>query len=79
LNMTPVERKNFMVGVPFEGTYIKILDSALPEFGGMGSGVPEKIKAVKGLCDYKDYSIAMDLPPYAAEVFVFQTKKKTVK
>ena len=36
----------------------------------------EKIKAEKGLCDYKDYSITFDLPPYGAEVFVFQTPKK---
>ncbi len=72
LNMTPVERKGFMVGVPFEGTYTKLLDSAQTIYGGMGSAVPDKIKAVKGLCDYKDYSITMDLPPYGAEVFLFQ-------
>ena len=72
LNMTPVERQGFMVGVPFEGTYTKVLDSAKECFGGMGSGVPDKIKAVKGLCDYKDYSITFDLPPYGAEVFLFQ-------
>jgi 1,4-alpha-glucan branching enzyme len=70
--MTPVERKGFMVGVPFEGTYTKLLDSAKECYGGMGSGVPDKIKAVKGLCDYKDYSITFDLPPYGAEVFLFQ-------
>ena len=73
LNMTPVERKGFMVGVPFEGTYTKLLDSAKECYGGMGSGVPDKIKAVKGLCDYKDYSITFDLPPYGAEVFLFQS------
>ncbi|SFC83758.1 1,4-alpha-glucan branching protein GlgB [Butyrivibrio sp. YAB3001] len=75
LNMTPVERQGFMVGVPFEGTYTKILDSAQKCYGGIGSNVPDKITAVKGLCDYKDYSITMDLPPYGAEVFVFQNPK----
>ncbi len=75
LNMTPMERKGFKVGVPFDGTYTKILDSAKECYGGSGSSVPDKIKAVKGLCDYKDYSIEFDLPPYGAEVFVFQTKK----
>ena len=73
--MTPMERKGFQVGVPFEGTYTHILDSAKEEFGGMGSSIPSKIKAEKGLCDYKDYSITFDLPPYGAEVFVFQTPK----
>lgn len=85
LNMTPVERKGFKVGVPFAGTYTKLLDSAKENFGGLGSGVPDKIKAEKGLCDYKDYSITMDLPPYGAEVFLFQNpevkaaKTKAVK
>ena len=72
LNMTPVERKGFMVGVPFAGTYTKILDSAEKKYGGVGSNVETKIEAVPGLCDYKDYSITLDLPPYGAEVFVFQ-------
>ena len=75
LNMTPMERKGFMVGVPFAGTYTHILDSAEERFGGSGSSIQPKIKAVKGLCDYKDYSITFDLPPYGAEVFVFQTPK----
>jgi len=79
LNMTPVERKGFMVGVPFAGTYTHILDSAEKKFGGFGSNIPKKIEAVEGLCDYKDYSITFDLPPYGAEVFVFQTKKTQKK
>ncbi|SDA70570.1 1,4-alpha-glucan branching enzyme [Butyrivibrio sp. INlla18] len=72
INMTPVERKGFMVGVPFAGTYTKILDSAEKKYGGCGSNVESKIEAAPGLCDYKDYSITLDLPPYGAEVFVFQ-------
>jgi 1,4-alpha-glucan branching enzyme len=79
LNMTPVERKGFMVGVPFEGTYKHILDSAEKKFGGFGSNIPDKIEAVPGLCDYKDYSITFDLPPYGAEVFLFQSEKEEVK
>ena len=74
--MTPMERKGFKVGVPFEGTYTKLLDSAKECYGGLGSNVPDKIKAEKGLCDYKDYSIEFDLPPYGAEVFLFQQGKK---
>ncbi len=75
LNMTPVERKGFMVGVPYEGTYTHLLDSAEKQFGGMGSNIPAKIKSIKGLCDYKDYSLTFDLPPYGAEIFLFQTPK----
>ena len=77
INMTPVERKEFMVGVPFSGTYTHLLDSAEERFGGPGSDIPAKIKAVKGLCDYKDYSISFNLPPYGAEVFLFQSPETT--
>ncbi len=73
LNFTPIERPDFRVGVPFAGTYTHILDSTQEKFGGNGSGhVPAKIKAEKGECDYKDYSISFPLPGYGAEVFVFQ-------
>ena len=75
LNMTPMERKGFMVGVPFEGEYTHLLDSAEERFGGSGSHIPAKITSIAGLCDYKDYSITFDLPPYGAEVFLFQDPK----
>ena len=33
--------------------------------------MPKEIMAVKEECDYRNYSITLDLPPYAAAVFVF--------
>ncbi|MCR5178981.1 MAG: 1,4-alpha-glucan branching protein GlgB [Lachnospiraceae bacterium] len=71
LNFTPMEWKGYKTGVPFGGEYKHILDSAETRFGGFGTGIPAKIKAVRENCDYLDYSLTMDLPPYAAEVFVF--------
>ena len=82
INMTPVERKDFQVGVPFSGKYVHILDSNGVEFGGKGSNIPSEITAKKGLCDYKDYSITFDLPAYGAEVFRFKgtaKKRKSAK
>ena len=82
INMTPVERKDFKVGVPFSGKYVHILDSNGVEFGGNGSNIPSEITAKKGLCDYKDYSITFDLPAYGAEVFRFKgtaKKRKSAK
>ena len=73
LNFTPIERVDFRVGVPFAGTYTHMLDSTQKQYGGSGnSNIPDEIKAVPGLCDYKDYSIGFDLPSYGAEVFLFQ-------
>ena len=34
LNLTPVERKNFAIGVPYPGTYKEILNTEMKEFGG---------------------------------------------
>ncbi len=76
LNFTPMEWKGYKTGVPAGGEYRHVLDSAETRFGGFGTGVPKKIKAVKENCDYLDYSLTMDLPPYAAEVFVFDLEKK---
>ena len=77
INFTPMERRGYQLGVPYAGTYTHILDSADTKYAGSGSGVPDKVKAVPGLCDYKDYSITIDLPPYGAELFHFLTPKST--
>lgn len=34
LNMTPVERRNFTVGVPYPGTYKEVFNTEMKEFGG---------------------------------------------
>ncbi|WP_086349190.1 1,4-alpha-glucan branching protein GlgB [Candidatus Enterococcus clewellii] len=34
LNMTPVERQDFMVGVPYEGSYEEVLNTEMDVFGG---------------------------------------------
>ena len=78
-NFTPVERNDFRVGVPFSGTYMHLLDSTDRKFGGNGSSIPSEIKAVPGLCDYKDYSIAFPLPAFGAELFLFQDPQKESK
>jgi len=71
LNFTPIERQGYRVGVPFEGTYTHILDSADTKYAGMGTHVPGSINAVEGECDKKPYYLEFDLPPYGAEIFRF--------
>lgn len=75
-NFTPIERSDFRVGVPYPGSYTHLLDSTDRKFGGNGSNIPNEIKTVPGLCDYKDYSIGFPLPPFGAEVFLFQDPQK---
>ncbi|WP_081676575.1 1,4-alpha-glucan branching protein GlgB [Butyrivibrio sp. NC3005] len=79
INFTPVSWDGYKVGVPYPGTYELLLDSASPEFGGQGTGMQAKIEAEQGLCDYKDYSITMNLPAYGAEIFVFHNPESKDK
>lgn len=34
LNMTPIERQDFCIGVPYEGSYQELLNTEMKEFGG---------------------------------------------
>lgn len=71
LNMTPVMREGYKVGVPKKKKYKLLLNSDEKRFGGFGNEIPAEIMAVKEACDFKDYSISFDLPPLTAAVFVF--------
>lgn len=71
LNMTPVARENFRVGVPKKKKYKLVLNSDDERFGGDGNKIAADIMAEKIECDYKDYSISFDLPALGAAVFVF--------
>ena len=70
-NMTPMKWEDYKVGVPREGKYKLILNSDDTKFGGNGNKVKKEISSVKDYCDYKDYSITLDIPPYSALVFEF--------
>ena len=71
INMTPLMWENYMIGVPKKKKYKLLLNSDDKRFGGRGHEIPAEINAVKGVCDFKDYSISFDLPPYTAAIFVF--------
>ena len=71
INMTPIEWKDYKLGVPAKKKYKLLLNSAEERFGGTGAALPKEVTAVKDYCDYKDYSITLDLPPYCAAIFVF--------
>lgn len=71
INMTPMRWENYKLGVPKKKKYKLILNSDDVRFGGQGTQIPEEIMAVKEECDYKDYSITLDIPAYTALTFVF--------
>ncbi|MBS6194034.1 MAG: 1,4-alpha-glucan branching protein GlgB [Clostridiales bacterium] len=70
-NFTPIERKDYWVGVDKKKQYKLILNSADPAYGG-NHGVENPVfKAVKGECDGKPYHLEYSLPPYGVAVFTF--------
>ena len=71
LNMTPMLWENYKVGVPVKKKYKLLLNSDEKRFGGNGHEIPTELTAVEEACNYKDYSITFDLPPYAAALFLF--------
>lgn len=71
LNMTPVKREGYRVGVPANKKFKLLLNSDEERFGGWGNQIPEEIMAEAVACHYRDYSISIDLPPYGAAVFLF--------
>ncbi len=70
-NLTPMKWEGYKLGVPKAGKYKLILNSDDTEYGGNGNEVLKEITAVKDYCDYKDYSISLDIPPYTALIFEF--------
>lgn len=68
-NFTPVERKDYRVGVPKRKTYKLILNSEDAEFGGNGKECPVSYKAVRQECDGRPYSFAYALPGFGVAVF----------
>jgi len=71
MNMTPIERKGYRVGVPNRKKYKLLLNSDEKRFGGDGREIPPFVAAEKVPCDYKKYSISFDLPPFSSAVFLF--------
>ena len=69
INFTPVERTDYMVGVPKKGRYTLILDQ-----NGAVDAKSEKKRlftAVKGECDGQPYRVEYPLPAYGIAVFKF--------
>lgn len=73
LNLTPVEWKDYKVGVPKGKKYKLLLNSDEERFGGNGRQIPAELSArkEKEAVNYRNYAITFDLPPLTAAVFVF--------
>ncbi len=70
VNFTPMERSDYMVGVPKLGKYKLILDEKIGSYELAGKK-PVEYKAAKGECDGMPCRVVHPLAPYGVLVFEF--------
>ncbi len=68
LNMTPVPRDNYRIGVPMQGIWNEILNSDEHHFGGSGKTNKSVIMAEEIAWQGKAYSISLTIPPLGASI-----------
>lgn len=68
-NFTPVIRRNYRIGVPYEGFYKEIFNSDAEGYGGVNVGNIGGVWADEWATHSKDYSISLSLPPLGAVFF----------
>jgi len=69
LNLTPVPRSNYTVGVPFGGTWTEILNSDAVNYGGTGWGNLGGAQAQDRPAHGRDFSLVLTLPPLGLTLF----------
>lgn len=77
-NFQPVTRKNYCIGVPFDGTYKEIFSSENEKFGGSGFSNGDKIKSRKEPMHGYEQSISLQLEPMSV-IYLKCIRKKAVK
>jgi 1,4-alpha-glucan branching enzyme len=69
LNMTPVPRTNYMLGVPMPGYWRELINSDATEFGGSGWGNLGGVEAVPARANGRPFSVCLTLPPLSTLIF----------
>jgi 1,4-alpha-glucan branching enzyme len=71
LNMTPVPREGYQMGVPRAGKLKEVFNSDLKKYFGSGQ-YRNKMQATKNEAwQFRDQSVAVDIPPLGAVVFKY--------
>jgi 1,4-alpha-glucan branching enzyme len=69
LNLTPVPRFGYRVGVPGGGTWSELLNSDAREYGGSGLGNSGRVDAEPRAMHGRPWSLGLTLPPLSALFF----------
>ena len=68
LNLTPVYRENYRVGLPFKAKWVEIFNTDAKEFFGSGKLNTKSIQPEKVGCHNREYSILLNVPPLAVTI-----------
>ena len=68
LNLTPVYRENYRIGLPFKAQWKEIFNTDATEFFGSGKTNDEPYLPEHQGCNHREYSINMAVPPLSAVV-----------
>jgi 1,4-alpha-glucan branching enzyme len=66
LNLTPVYRQNYRVGLPFKAKWKEIFNTDAEEFFGSGKLNAGLLLPEEKKCDGREFSTTLDVPPLAA-------------
>ena len=69
LNLTPVTRPGYRIGVPIGGTWEVLLNSDEQRYWGSGAGSRGTFEAADTPMHGRSHSVSVDLPPLGA-VFI---------
>ena len=71
LNLTPIPRENYRVGLPKDGNLKEVFNSDVKKFNGTGDYSNKKIEAEKIEWNFKSHSAEFNLPPLGMMVFKY--------
>ncbi len=75
LNFTPVERSEYLMGVPEGGLWRELLNSDALEYGGSGRGNLGMVTAHRRFHHGQEYSLSLTLPPLSLLMLAPRTGK----
>lgn len=68
-NFNTMSMRSYQVGVPVYAEYKLLINSDAVEFGGKGQKISRNVLAEKNPCDFRPYSVTVDLPSESVLIF----------
>ena len=72
LNLTPIPREKYRIGLPKAGTLVQIFNSDHKKYNGTGNYTNKKLKSEVKNWNGRENSIELDLPPLAMTAFKYK-------